>query len=131
MLIGACVVSLAFAGCESPSWTHSLNESFHARSADGPRTEEDHRREYVATHSRKSLRWLLSHCVNTGMSYAEVCHALGEEGEVRKKDPAMKTGVNVRIDDEVYEFGPDSEGRVLVLFFREDRLINFDPSDFR
>lgn len=131
-LIGAWVVTLAAAGCESPAWTHTLNDSFNAKAAEGgPRTEEEHRREYIATHSRKSMRWLLGHCVNTGMSYAEVCHALGEEGEVRKKDPAMKTGVNVRIDDEVYEFGPDSEGRVLVLYFREDRLINFDPSDFK
>jgi hypothetical protein len=39
------------------------------------------------------------------------------------------TGVNVRIDDDVYSF-EDNEGRALKLFFREDRLINFDPTDF-
>jgi len=121
------------AGCESPAWTHSLNESFGAReAASGPRTEEDHRREYVKTHSRKSMRWLLSHSVKQGMTYEQVCHVLGEDGERESKDRWLKTGgaANVRVDDEVYSFGPDSDGRMLYLFFRDDRLINFDSTEF-
>ncbi len=131
-LIGAWFLTLALAGCESAEWTRTLNESFNGTAPSGPRNEEDHRREYIATHSRKSMRWLLGHCVKTGMSYAEVCRVMGEEGERETKDRWLKTtGMNVRVDDEVYAFGPDSDGRILYLFFREDRLINFDPSDFK
>jgi hypothetical protein len=134
-LLASGLAVLAGAGCESPSWKHTLNESFNAKDGDeasGPQTEEEHRREYAATHSRKSMRWLLGHRVRPGMSYNEVCHVLGEEGERETKDRALKTtALNVRIDDEVYSFGPDSDGRALYLFFRDDRLINFDPSDFQ
>ena len=134
-ILAAGLIALADIGCESPSWTHSLNESFNAKDGDpasGPRTEEEHRREYVETHSRKSMRWLLGHRIRPGMSYNEVCHVLGEEGERETKDRALKTTTtNVRIDDEVYSFGPDSEGRSLYLFFRDERLINFDPADFQ
>jgi hypothetical protein len=78
------------------------------------------------------MRWLLAHRVKGGMSYAAVCHVLGEDGERETKDRWLKTGgVNIRIDDEVYAFGPDSEGRNLYLFFRDDRLINFDPDEFK
>src|SRR5262245_52836860 len=127
--IAAVLAGIALSGRESPSWTHSLHESFNAAEEGRPKTEDEHRREYIANHSRKSMRWLLRHCVKAGMSYEQVCHALGTEGE-RDHDPALKTGnLNVRIDDEVYSFG-DSEGRTLKLFFREDRLINFDPADF-
>ena len=98
----------------------------------GKRTEEDHRREYVKTHSRKSLNWLLSRCVKAGMTYERVCHVLGEDGERETRDRWLKTGgVNVRMDDDVFSFGPDSDGHMLYLFFREDRLINFEPSDFK
>jgi hypothetical protein len=134
-LLGAGFVVLAGAGCESPSWKHSLNESFNAKDGEAessPRTEEEHRREYAETHSRKSMRWLLGHRVHAGMSYNDVCHVLGEEGERETKDRALKTtATNVRLDDEVYSFGPDSDGRSLYLFFRDDRLINFDPTDFQ
>ena len=130
-LLSACLAVMALAGCESPSWTRTLNESFQASDKNEPRTEEEHRREYIATRSRKSMRWLLANRVRPGMSYQEVCHVLGEEGE-RETDRAFKTGgVNVRLDDDVYSFGPDSENRALKLFFREDRLINFDPDEFR
>jgi hypothetical protein len=132
-IFAAWFVAVALAGCESPAWTRSLNESFGAReNSTGPRTEEDHRREYVKSHSRNSMRWLLSHCVNQGMSYDQVRHILGEEGERETNDRWLKTGAtNVRVDDEVYSFGPDSEGHMLYLYFREDRLINFDPSEFK
>jgi hypothetical protein len=125
------LMALVLTGCESASWTHTLNESFAAKPERGPRTEEEHRREYIATHSRKSLRWLLAHRVKPGMSYNDVCHMLGEDGTREERDRWLKTsGINIRIDDEVYAFGPDSENRTLYLFFREDRLINFDPTDF-
>ncbi len=127
----AGLAALALMGCESPSWTHTLNESFAAAKTNGPRTEEEYRRDYTENHSRKSLRWLLAHRVKPGMSYDDVRRVLGEDGTHEERDRWLKTkGINVRIDDDVYSFGPDNEGRSLYLFFREDRLINFDPADF-
>jgi hypothetical protein len=132
-LVCVWLATLGLAGCESPAWTKSLNESFGIRDdSSGPRTEEDHRREYVKTHSRKAMRWLLYRCVKQGMSYEQVCHILGEDGERETNDRWLKTGgANIRVDDLVYSFGPDSEGHMLYLYFREDRLINFDPSEFK
>jgi hypothetical protein len=130
-LFCAWLAIASLAGCESPAWTKSLNESFGSTEA-GPRAEEEHRREYVNTHSSKSIRWLLNHCVKQGMSYDQVSRILGEEGEREPNDRWLKTsGANIRIDDQVYKFGPDSEGHMLYLFFRDDRLINFDPSEFK
>jgi hypothetical protein len=127
----AWLAALALTGCESPSWTHALNESFNAKAEGGPQTEEQHRREYIANHNRKSMRWLLAYRVRPGMSYDQVRHILGEEGELETNRSLKTGGVNVRVDDDVYAFGPDSEGRSLKLFFREDRLINFNPEDFQ
>jgi hypothetical protein len=132
-LLCAWLIAAALAGCESPAWTKTLNESFGIREdSPNPRTEEEHRTDYVKTHSSKSMRWLLYHCVRQGMSYKDVSHNLAEEGERVSNDPTLKTGgANIRIDDEVYKFGPDDQGHELYLFFRDDRLINFDPSEFK
>ena len=124
------------AGCESAAWTHSLNEAFRSKderkAGSEPRTEEEHRQEYIGTHSRKSMRWLLYHRVRPGVSYQDVCRLLGEDGERETKDRWLKTnGTNIRIDDEVYRFGPDDQGHTLYLFFRDDRLINYDRDEFR
>jgi hypothetical protein len=128
----ALFVAGVVAGCESPSWTHSLNESFGAKEKSGAGTEEQHRQEYADTHSRESLNWLLSHCVKPGHSYKQVCDILGEEGTHEPNDRLRKAhGETYRIDDEVYAFGPDSNGRTLYLAFREDRLVNFDPEEFK
>ena len=67
----AWVAVLMLAGCESPEWTRSLNDSFAATDQPSAKSEEQHRQEYVATHSHESMHWLLSHCVEMGMSYRE------------------------------------------------------------
>ncbi|MGQ0637214.1 MAG: hypothetical protein ACT4QC_21610 [Planctomycetaceae bacterium] len=123
----------AFAGCESPAWVRSLNDAFTMRRAENALAQqESHRREYVASHSRQSMRWLLGHCVNTGMPYKEVCRALGEDGARESHDTWIKTrGGPYQVGDEVYAFGPDNEGQSVYLVFRDDQLIGFDPDEFR
>jgi hypothetical protein len=49
-LICAGFLAIVLTGCESPSWTHTLNESFNAKDKDKdesskPLTAEEHRRE--------------------------------------------------------------------------------------
>ncbi|HEY2253866.1 MAG TPA: hypothetical protein VGH74_22480 [Planctomycetaceae bacterium] len=127
------IAAIAMAGCESPEWTRSLNDSFFA-ATDHPsaKTEESHRQEYVATHSHESMRWLLSNCVEMGMSYKKVCHIMGEEGTpVAGDNRVLSGGGNYRLGDEVYAFGPDTKGKTVYLAFREDRLVNYDRSEFK
>src|SRR5262245_32309762 len=118
------IVALAAVGCESPAWVRSLNNAFALRPSEpGVQEREEHRREYLATHSRKSMRWLLAHCVNVGMSYKEVCRALGEEGAREEQDNWIKNrGGPYQVGDDVYAFGPDNEGQSVYLVFRDDQL---------
>lgn len=131
--VGMLLALAVSAGCESPDWTRSLNDSF-AQHHERPsaKSEEAHRREYQATKSHESMRWLLAHCIHTGMSYNQVCQVMGEDGNLETQDRQLKSGGgNYRIDDEMYGFGPDDKGKTVYLAFRENRLINFDAEQFR
>jgi hypothetical protein len=131
-LVTTWVAVLTLAGCESPEWTRSLNDSFAATDQPDSKTEEKHRREYEATRSHESMKWLLSHCVESGMSYKKVCHIMGEDGTLETGDRRLLAGGgNYRVGDEMYSFGPDSQGKTVYLAFREDRLVNFERSEFK
>ena len=128
----AALALAAVAGCESPAWTRTLSDSFAAKSESEPHNEDWHRRQYQENRSRKSLHWLLAHRLQTGMTYKEVTRVLGDDGERETKDREILTqGGPYRVGDEGYSFGPDSEGQSVILYFRDDKLINFDPAEFR
>lgn len=130
----ALLLAAAFcAGCESPSWVRSLNEAFASRPAPpSAREEEEHRREFQATRSRQSRLWLLAHCVDAGMSFDEVSRTLGERGVYEPNANWLREKASgSQVSDDVYSFGPDSEGETLYLFFREKALVNFDPEALR
>jgi hypothetical protein len=131
-LVGACLTAGAIAGCGSPDWTRSMNDSFASKESSSSReAEEKHRQEYMASHSRKSMRWLLSHCVDAGMSYDQVSKIMGEEGTLETHDHAFKShGGSYFLDDEMYAW-KDNEGRAVYLGFRDNRLVNFERSDFK
>ncbi|HEY3968486.1 MAG TPA: hypothetical protein VGM05_28315 [Planctomycetaceae bacterium] len=109
-----------------------MNDSFTVKEKTSSREiEEKHRQEYAATHSRKSMRWLLAHCVDAGMSFDQVCKVMGEEGTREIHDHAFKShGGNYLLDDEMYSW-KDDEGRAIYLGFRDNRLVNFERSEFR
>ncbi len=102
---------------------------------DGPELKKaaDKRRErYLEHRDAKALRWLLANGVYAGMSVAEVNRELGEDGEREFNDLRFKNdGSKLRADDIVYRWGPDSEGNNYYLGFRNDRLVNFNPDEFR
>ena len=128
----AWVAFLAIAGCESPEWTRSLNDSFAASDQPNSKIEEAHRQEYISSHSHESMYWLLGHCVDMGMSYKKVCHIMGEDGTPETGDRRILAGGgNYRVGDEIYSFGPDSKGKTVYLAFREDRLVNYDRAEFK
>ena len=118
------------AGCGSPEWVRTMNDSSNWRGTPSQQTEEKKRQEYVESHARKPMRWLLSHCVNSGMTYDQVCNVMGENGEREPHDRVFKTTGDYFLDDEMYSW-KDNEGRAIYLGFREGRLVNFDPAEFR
>lgn len=125
------IAVLTVAGCESPEWTRSLNDSFMAHDKPNAKDEEKHRQEYVETHSPESMRWLLGHCVEMGMSYKTVCHIMGEDGTLETGDRRLLTGGgNYRLGDEMYAWS-NSKGKTVYLAFRDDRLVNFERSEFK
>lgn len=131
-VICAWIFAATFTGCESPEWTRSLNDSFAAADQPNPKLEEQHREEYAATHNPQAMRWLLSHCVEMGMSYKKVCQIMKEEGTPVMGDKSLLSGGgNYRVGDEVYAFGPDTNGKTVYLVFRDDRLVNYDRSEFK
>lgn len=121
------------AGCETPGWAQKLEKGFSSSEHRSPAAEEErYRRKYMATHDQDALFWLLRHRVSPGTSYKDVCRTLGEEGTRETRDNWLKTnGGNYQVGDDAYAFGPDSVGRTLYLFFRDDKLVNFDPGEFR
>lgn len=121
----------ALAGCGTSGWAHKLERAFSSKPATSSADEERYRRKYVGNHDRKALYWLLRHRVESGMAYGEVCRILGEDGVHETRDNWIKTnGGNYQIGDDCYAFGPDSDGQTLYLVFRDDKLVNFDPTEF-
>lgn len=130
--VGFCLTAWASAGCGSPDWARSMNDSFTFKETSSKEVEEKHRQEYAASHSRKAMRWLLGYRVDTGMSYEQVCNILGEAGTPESYDRAFKLhgGNYFLVGDEIYSW-KDNEGRAVYLGFREGRLVNFERSEFR
>ena len=130
----ACVAVLAAAalcGCESVDLSEFKVETAKDRVA--AESEAARRRsEFEETKAAESLRWLLGHGVTQGMSLDEVNEVVGERGERVYEDQWLKKG-NTRVwrEDETYRWGPDDEGKVVYLFFREGHLVNFSQKDYR
>lgn len=126
LLVGALSI-----GCETSGWTRKLERAFSSRPHSTSAEEEHYRNKYVGNHDRQALYWLLRHRIDAGMPYGDVCRVLGEEGVRETRDNWIKTnGGNYQLGDDAYAFGPDSDGQTLYLVFRDDKLVNFDPTEF-
>ncbi len=90
------------------------------------------RQEFQVDREPAALTWLLSHEIETGMSLASVNDALGESGERVFDDESLKRNANQYLQTDIgFKWGPDTNGRSVVLFFRDGKLVNFDPTEFR
>ncbi|MCA8987485.1 MAG: hypothetical protein KDA78_07585 [Planctomycetaceae bacterium] len=88
---------------------------------------EQHRQRFQETRHPDEIRWLLRNHVHNGMSRAEVDGVLGEDGNREFNDTKfLDEGGLYRSDDIAYRWGPDRDGNVYILVFRDDHLINFD-----
>jgi hypothetical protein len=120
------------AGCESPKWIHNLNSSFLGSPRPSAAAEESYRKKYVADRDPAAQRWLLSNCIETGMTYADVCRVMGETGEREEFSQKLSTGSgNYQVGDEFYVFGPNKMGTSVYLAFRNGTLVNFNPDEFQ
>ncbi|OYW21556.1 MAG: hypothetical protein B7Z55_05675 [Planctomycetales bacterium 12-60-4] len=99
----------------------------------GTISEGNHRRQqFQIDRDPAALNWLLAHELDTGMSLAAVNEALGESGERVFDDEDLKRHANQYQQTDIgYKWGPDTKGRSVVLFFRDGKLVNFDPDEFR
>lgn len=93
--------------------------------------EERHREKYQEDRDPESFRWLMRHCVNSGMGPAEIGKVLGERGERIDNDTWLKKGNgNYQQSDVTYKWGPDRTGHSAMLVFRDGKLIEFDPTQY-
>ena len=94
--------------------------------------EAEQRQKFMIERDPDAFRWLLSQRIHNEMSAEQVAHVLGESGERRLNDREYKTnGGFYQTTDVGYQWGPDRTGHTVVLYFRDGKLINFDPAEFR
>lgn len=129
-VLGVVLVCWTGAGCESTSLNTSLLESLAGRPVVSEKEQAQRRAAYIENHNREDLYWLLQNCVTTGMGVHEVAGVIGETPELEPHSQWLKQA-DFRVDDKVYKFGPDSQGQSVYLLFREGRLINHNPDEYR
>ncbi len=94
--------------------------------------EEEHRERYQETRDPDDRDWLLGHAVESGMTPTEVTRVLGQEGKRVGNDAWIKNGEgHYQVDDQAWKWGPDKEGKSVILVFRDSKLVNFDPHEFQ
>ena len=126
----ALFVVIGSPGCGSPE-RKSLADKlpFLKHQNDSPQ-EAEFRQKFVAERDPAAFKWLLTRRIHNEMSVAEVASVLGEAGERRFDDREYKTnGGNYHTTDVGYQWGPDRTGHTVVLFFRDGKLIHFDPAE--
>lgn len=91
----------------------------------------EYRERFQVDRDPAAFNWLLNHRVRTGMTLSEVSEALGDSGEEFSGSQDLKKGASeYQATDVAYRWGPDAQGRSVILFFRDGRLIQFNPNDF-
>lgn len=131
-LVSLCLAACAVAsstGCESVVGEKSM---FRVTPGQTESDAELHRSRFLETRQSEDLQWLLKNSIRAGMSRGEVATVLGERGErVRRDSRYTRNGGHYRENDVLYKWGPDNEGRSILLAFREGKLVNFDPDFFK
>ena len=106
-------------------------ESYVKKDPAAVRKEQSHREKFSVHRDHESLFWLLQNCVQPGMQLHQVEEALGEPGEFTTEQNLAKSDGLHQTTDSAYRWGPDNKGQSVILFFRDDRLSNFNADDYR
>ena len=119
-------------GCESLEQTSLARMLPFGKKNNVSPQETEQRQKYMNERDPDAFRWLLTHRIHNEMTVEQVAHVFGESGERRFDDREYKTnGGFYQTTDVGYQWGPDRTGHTVVLFFRDGKLINFDPAEFR
>lgn len=90
----------------------------------------EHRQKFLIDGDPDAFRWLTANQLENGMTVDEVGAVYGDPGEMLEQDGQYKNkGGLYQTTDQGYRWGPDREGKSITLFFREGRLIYFDPKE--
>lgn len=133
-VIAALMLALLWpaAGCGSLNGTGMASLDSVTREKKEVRSEESQRRRFREERDPEAMRWLLGHRVAAGMEVADVNQVFGEEGVREFGDRWLKASNGLYHEgDVIYKWGPDSEGHTVYLAFRDGRLVNFDPEEYR
>ena len=133
MLLALSLLSFALlVGCGSIEQTSLARMLPFGNKTNVSPQETEQRQKFMNERDPDAFRWLLSHRIHTEMTPEQVAHVLGESGERRFDDREYKTnGGFYQMTDVGYQWGPDRKGHTVVLFFRDGKLINYDPAEFR
>ena len=133
MLLALSLLSFALlVGCGSIEQTSLARMLPFGNKTNVSPQETEQRQKFMNERDPDAFRWLLSHRIHTEMTPEQVAHVLGESGERRFDDREYKTnGGFYQTTDVGYQWGPDRKGHTVVLFFRDGKLINYDPAEFR
>jgi len=123
---------LTVSGCQVLEQSGFMPESMLVGSKQMARKESESRLLYLKEGDPQAMRWLLGHRLETGMTLADVNKVFGQVGVEETNDSWIKkNNARYRRNDETYRWGPDSQGQSVYLVFRDDQLVNFDPTEFR
>jgi hypothetical protein len=117
-------------GCESFDTT-PIKQMFATTPEITHEEETAYRERYQHSRDPEALQWLLAHCIDNGMTRAEVDGVIGQPGRFEPNDRLLKTNNNAyHTSDKMYAYGPDSKSQTYYLVFRDNRLVGFDAHDF-
>lgn len=122
---------LLLSSCETLKAPGSTADWFARNNKSHEREVDAYRNQWQTHRDRAAIRWLLASQVHNGLTPEEISTRVGEVGTREANTTEFKReGDGFRIDDEFYRFGPDKDGEVYYLGFREGKLINFDAHVF-
>ena len=126
------LVGIGNSGCSAPERKNMADKVPFLRHENLAPQESEQRQKFVSERDPAAFKWLLTHRISNEMTVAEVSSVMGEAGERRLDDREYKTnGGNYHTTDVGYQWGPDRTGHTVVLFFRDGKLIHFDPHEIR
>ena len=129
-----CAISLLSfycMGCGNLHQTGATNGWTFFNSTNSFQEEEQYRDRFVTEGDSQAVRWLLKNRIAGGMELNDVNQILGQRGVRQFDDGWIKNhGGTFRQSDQVYKWGPDSDGKAYMLVFRDDHLLNFNPDDY-
>lgn len=125
------IFCFASAACETLRSPGSTADWFSRTGKTLEREADANRQIWQSQRQPAAIRWLLSTQIRNGLTLEEVNQRLGDTGEKEQNTREFKReGDGFLVDDELYRFGPDREGEVYYLGFREGKVVNFEGDNY-